>query len=62
MTLEHQPPKITSNLADNVGLTPMVKVMGGQSNSGTFWILHYPPALFQAFSHVLTRASALIPV
>ncbi|KAI8578300.1 hypothetical protein K450DRAFT_248181 [Umbelopsis ramanniana AG] len=33
MTLEHQPPKITSNLADNVGLTPMVKVMGGHSNN-----------------------------
>ncbi|KAH8550273.1 tryptophan synthase beta subunit-like PLP-dependent enzyme [Umbelopsis sp. PMI_123] len=33
MPLEHQPPKITSNLAENVGLTPMVRIMNDHSNN-----------------------------
>lgn len=34
MTLEHQPPSITENLADNVGLTPMVRILTNKSNNG----------------------------
>lgn len=46
MTLEHQPPAITENLADNVGLTPMVRILPNKSNNSKSEMpIHFDQAL-----------------